>query len=163
ESDDPAWVLATEAASQARNQAADALSRVSASRLGLVLATTKANVEALERLAEHRACSETARRHLQADSLAAHLAQAHGASGPIQTVSVACVSGLVALQQGAKLIRRGEVDAVIVVGVDHLSRFVMAGFSALKALAVDGCRPFDDSRSGISPGEAGAAIVLTAP
>jgi 3-oxoacyl-[acyl-carrier-protein] synthase II len=52
------------------------------------------------------------------------------------------------------------VDAVFVVGVDHLSAFVVAGFTALKALDPKGCRPFDRDRCGLSPGEAGAAIVL---
>ena len=102
----------------------------------------------------------SARRHLRGDFLAADLAAAHGASGPVQCVSLACVSGLVAVTQGAKLIQRGAADAVLVVGVDHLSAFVMAGFSALKALDPDGCRPFDRERRGLSPGEAGAAIVL---
>ena len=131
-----------------------------AGRIGLVLSTTKANIEALERLSDGRPCSETARRHLQGDLLAADLAQAHGARGPVQCVSVACVSGLVAIQQGAKLIQRGAADAVLVVGVDHLSAFVVAGFTALKAIDPNGCRPFDQDRRGLSPGEAGAAIVL---
>jgi 3-oxoacyl-[acyl-carrier-protein] synthase II len=160
EAEDPAWLLATEAANQARDQAVATLAQIAAQRLGLVLSTTKANIQALERLSEGRPCSDTARRHLQADRLATDLAAAYGAKGPVQNVSVACVSGLVALQQGAKLIQRGAADAVIVIGVDHLSAFVVAGFSALKALAADGCRPFDRGRFGISPGEAGAAIVL---
>jgi 3-oxoacyl-[acyl-carrier-protein] synthase II len=36
----------------------------------------------------------------------------------------------------------------------------MAGFSALKAMDPAGCRPFDRGRAGLSPGEAGAAIIL---
>ena len=84
----------------------------------------------------------------------------HGARGPVQCVSVACVSGLVAISQGAKLIQRGAADAVLVVGVDHLSAFVVAGFTALKAIDPVGCRPFDRERRGLSPGEAGAALVL---
>jgi 3-oxoacyl-(acyl-carrier-protein) synthase len=125
-----------------------------------VLSTTKANIEALERLSDGRPCSDSARRHLQADLLAADLATEFGAHGPVQTVSVACVSGLAALMQGAKLIQREAADAVLVVGVDHLSAFVVAGFTALKALDPNGCRPFDRDRCGLSPGEAGAAIVL---
>jgi 3-oxoacyl-(acyl-carrier-protein) synthase len=66
----------------------------------------------------------------------------------------------VAISQGAKIIQRGEADAVLVVGVDCLSEFVVAGFTALKALDPLGCRPFDVTRCGLSPGEAGAAIVL---
>jgi len=100
------------------------------------------------------------RRHLQGDLLAADLATEFGASGPVQCVSAACISGLVAIQQGAKMIQRNEADAVFVVGVDHLSAFVVAGFTALKAIDPQGCRPFDKDRCGLSPGEAGAAIVL---
>jgi 3-oxoacyl-(acyl-carrier-protein) synthase len=158
--DDPIWRLANEAIEQARREAAQVLAAISPSRIGLVLSTTKANIEALERLTDHCPCSWTARRHLQADLLAADLAAAHGAGGVVQCISVACVSGLVALMQGARLIERGAADAVIVVGADHLSAFVMAGFSALKALDPFGCRPFDRNRCGLSPGEAGAAIVL---
>src|SRR5207237_8214044 len=119
---------------QARHQARDILAAIPPERIGLVLSTTKANIEAMERLADQRSCSESARRHLQADLLAADLAAMHGANGPVQCVSLACVSGLVALRQGAKLIQRGAAEAVFVVGVDHLSAFVVAGFSALKAL-----------------------------
>ncbi len=129
-------------------------------RLGLILSTTKANIEALERLSDNRPCSDIARRHLQADLLAADLASEFGAHGPVQNISNACVSGLVALMQGAKLIQRGAADAVLVVGVDHLSAFVVAGFTALKAIDPEGCRPFDQNRRGLSPGEAGAAVML---
>jgi 3-oxoacyl-(acyl-carrier-protein) synthase len=133
---------------------------IPAERTGLILATTKSNIDALERLSDGRPCASAARRHLQPDLLAADLAAEHGARGQVQTISVACVSGLIALMQGAKLIQRGAADAVLVVGVDHLSAFVMAGFTALKALDPNGCRPFDRDRCGLTPGEAGAAIVL---
>ena len=49
---------------------------------------------------------------------------------------------------------------MLVVGVDCLSEFVVSGFTALKALDPQGCRPFDRDRSGLSAGEAGAAVVL---
>jgi 3-oxoacyl-(acyl-carrier-protein) synthase len=159
-SDDPAWELADAALREARETAGGLRSKISADRIGLVLSTTKANIEALERLADKRPCSELARRHLRAELLATDLADAHGARGPVQTLSVACVSGLIAIQQGAKLIESGSADAVFVVGVDHLSAFVVSGFTALKALDPTGCRPFDRDRRGLSAGEAGAAIVL---
>jgi len=158
--DDPAHCLATEALREARDRARDSLAPIPAERIGLILSTTKANIEALERLSDGRPCSGAARRHLQADLLAADLAAEHGARGPVQCTSVACVSGLIALQQGAKWIQRGAADAVFVVGTDHLSAFVVAGFTALKSIDPIGCRPFDRDRCGLSPGEAGAAIVL---
>jgi 3-oxoacyl-(acyl-carrier-protein) synthase len=153
-------LLAGEALQQAGEAAKGILEKTPAERTGLILSTTKANIEALERSLENRPCSASARRHLQANLLAADLATEFGARGPVQTVSVACVSGLVAISQGAKLIQRGEADAVLVVGVDCLSEFVVAGFTALKALDPLGCRPFDAARCGLSPGEAGAAMVL---
>jgi len=159
--DDPAHALVTEAMREARENAAAILDKLPANRIGLVLSTTKANIDALERVSDGRACSDFARRHLLADALAADLASEYGIRGPIQNVSVACVSGLIALMQGAKLIQRNLADAVFVVGVDHLSAFVMAGFTALKAIDPEGCRPFDRERCGLTPGEAGAAIVLT--
>ena len=160
EDENPAWFLASETLIQAREASQSILEKIPAERTGLVLSTTKANIEALERISENRPCSETARRHLQANLLAADLAAAHGARGPVQTVSVACVSGLMAIQQGVRMIQRDEADAVLVVGVDCLSEFVVAGFTALKALDPLGCRPFDAARCGLSPGEAGATMVL---
>jgi 3-oxoacyl-(acyl-carrier-protein) synthase len=158
--DDPAHQLAATALNEACENARAAVKNIPANRVGLVLSTTKANIEALERWSDDRPCSTAARRHLQPDLLAADLAAGFGAQGPTQTTSVACVSGLIAVIQGAKLIQRGAADAVLVVGVDHLSAFVLAGFTALKAIDPLGCRPFDRDRCGLTPGEAGAALVL---
>src|SRR6185369_1822619 len=54
--DDPAWQLATTALKEARGEAKSVLSSISPARTGLVLSTTKANIEALERLADGRPC-----------------------------------------------------------------------------------------------------------
>ncbi len=158
--DDPVFHLADLALREARAQAAATLDKFPPARIGFVLSTTKANIEALERLIDGRPCSESAQKHLQAHGLAADLAATHGAAGPVQTISLACVSGIVAIQQAAKLLQRDAVDAVLVVGVDCLSPFVAAGFSALRALDPLGCRPFDRDRNGLSLGESGAALVL---
>lgn len=158
--DNPAHALASNALRETSRNANGCLKNVSPERLGLVLSTTKANIEALERTAANRPCSPTAQRHLQADLLAADLAAEFNARGPVQNISNACVSGLIALMQGAKIIERGDADAVFVVGVDHLSAFVVGGFTALKAIDPEGCRPFDQNRRGLTPGEAGAAMLL---
>jgi 3-oxoacyl-(acyl-carrier-protein) synthase len=158
--DNPAWQLAATALMAARESSQNILEKISAERIGLVLSTTKANIEALERISENRPCSDSARRHLQGNFLAEDLTKEFSARGPVQCVSTACVSGLIAIEQGAKMIQRGEADAVFVVGVDCLSEFVMAGFTALKAIDPNGCRPFDKDRCGLSPGEAGAVMVL---
>ena len=131
-----------------------------APRRGLVLSTTKANIEALEKLVRRQPVSARAQRHIQPAFLAADLAEHFACRGPVQCVSAACISGLSALQQGAAIIRRGHADVVFVVGVDLISQFVLSGFNLLKSLDPEGCRPFDKSRAGLSLGEGAGAIVL---
>jgi 3-oxoacyl-(acyl-carrier-protein) synthase len=132
-------------------------------RRSLVLATTKGDLPAFERLQRGDSCSPAARRHAQPALLAADLGVALEVQGPIRCVSVACVSGLLALQLGARLIQRDAAEVALVVGVDLLSHFVLAGFTSLKSLDPEGCRPFDQNRVGLTIGEAGAAILMTRP
>ena len=131
--------------------------RLAASRTGLVLASTKAEIGHLERLA---AGEEAGRRHNPYE-LARDLAEALGLAGPVMTVSNACASGLIAIVQAARLLRRGDAEMVVVVGVDVLAEFILAGFSALNALSPLACRPFDAERDGLSLGEGAAAVLLT--
>lgn len=142
--DTPAFFLADRVIRQLRPQATG--------RVGLVLSTTKADITALERGTDHR--------HILPGLLAADLANANDITGPVRCVSVACVSGLLAIQTGAELLQRGVADSVIVAGVDLLSHFVLAGFTSLKSLDPAGCRPFDKDRVGLSLGEGAGAILL---
>lgn len=130
------------------------------SRRGLVLSTTKAEITALERAFHRQAVSALAQRHLFPALLAADLAAAHDIAGPVQCVSIACVSGLLAIQQGALLIQEDKADLVFVVGVDLCSDFVLSGFTVLRSLDPEGCRPFDAGRKGLSLGEGAGAVAL---
>lgn len=76
------------------------------------------------------------------------------------TVSAACASGTVALIQAAKQIMAGSSECVIIVGIDLLSSFVMAGFDALKGLSPNPCLPFDGKRDGLSLGEGIGIVVM---
>jgi 3-oxoacyl-[acyl-carrier-protein] synthase II len=155
-----AFLLADAALKQAEQSAATVLQRVPPSQRGLVLSTTKADIEALERTFRREPCSPGARRHIQPALLAADLAAARDICGVVQCVSVACISGLLAIQQGATLLRRGQADLVFVAGVDLVSHFVLSGFTTLKSLDPEGCRPFDRARAGLSLGEGAGALVL---
>ena len=115
--------------------------------------TTKADITALEGAFQHRPSSARAQRHIFPALLAADLGAAHDIAGPVQCVSTACVSGLLAIQQGALLIQEDKADLVFVVGVDLFSDFVLSGFTLLKSLEPEGCRPFDAERKGLSLGE----------
>ena len=74
----------------------------------------------------------------------------------------ACISGVMAAIVGARLIRMGKYEHVVVAGADILSEFILSGFAALKAVSEAPCRPFDKDRTGISLGEGCATLVLSA-
>jgi 3-oxoacyl-(acyl-carrier-protein) synthase len=158
--DSRAFLFAAAALKQAAKNAGEILDSVPAARRGFVLSTTKANIEALDKLVRRQSVSPVAQRQIQPAFLAADLAGQFDCRGPVQCVSAACISGLSALQQGAALLRRGQTDAVFVAGVDLISQFVLSGFNSLKSLDPEGCRPFDKARIGLSLGEGAAAIVL---
>ena len=96
-----------------------------------------------------------------------HVAERVGALGPTSTVSTACTSSSQAIGEGVLRIRRGEVDAMIVGGVDVLVDPVMVtGFALLGALSTSGddpsaaSRPFDRARDGFVLGEGAGVLVL---
>ncbi|MBA3686397.1 MAG: hypothetical protein H0W72_14320 [Planctomycetes bacterium] len=65
-----------------------------------------------------------------------------------------------ALGVAARRVASGAKRRVLVLGGDRLGDFVREGFAALRALASDGCRPFDADRTGLTLGETAAAVVL---
>jgi 3-oxoacyl-[acyl-carrier-protein] synthase-1 len=82
-----------------------------------------------------------------------------GTTGPAYVISTACSSGAKAIATGARLLRSGQVDAVVAGGGDALSGFTIAGFSALDAVSAERCNPLSANRRGINIGE-GAALFL---
>jgi 3-oxoacyl-[acyl-carrier-protein] synthase II len=83
------------------------------------------------------------------------------------TVSTACAGGSQAIGDALGLLRRGEVDLALAVGVDTLvTREMMGGFCNLTALSTRNdeptraSRPFDKDRDGFVMGEGAAALVL---
>ncbi len=91
---------------------------------------------------------------------AQRVALAYGLEGPVLTLSTACASGTAAVGHAAECIRRGEADVILAGGVDVLSRFVVAGFRLLRALASVQVRPFDRRRDGLALGEGAGILVL---
>jgi 3-oxoacyl-[acyl-carrier-protein] synthase II len=91
-----------------------------------------------------------------AETVARHL----GIRGPVETVSSACASGGLAVEQALRAVRSGEVDLAIAGGADCLCLTTYSGFNALRAVDERPCRPFRADRAGLSLGEGGAAMVL---
>ncbi|MBU2912516.1 beta-ketoacyl-[acyl-carrier-protein] synthase family protein [Reichenbachiella agariperforans] len=80
--------------------------------------------------------------------------------GFTNTINTACSSSANAIMMGARLIRSGRADRVIVGGADSLAKFTVNGFNSLQILSEDLCRPFDANRKGLNLGEAAAYLVL---
>jgi len=76
------------------------------------------------------------------------------------TISTACSSSANAIMNGARLIKSGRLDRVIVGGTDALSKFTLNGFNTLMILDQELCTPFDENRKGLNLGEGAAYIVI---
>ncbi|SHE85187.1 beta-ketoacyl-[acyl-carrier-protein] synthase family protein [Chryseobacterium takakiae] len=83
-----------------------------------------------------------------------------GLKGMVSTISTACSSAANAIMMGAKLIKNGVLDRVIVGGTDALSKFTLNGFNTLMILTDSYNTPFDNNRKGLNLGEAAAFIIL---
>src|SRR5262249_22387180 len=76
-------------------------------------------------------------------------------------VSHACISGLLAMITGMRMISAGVYDHMIVSGGDLITSFIFSGFRSFQAISPNPCKPFDAARDGISLGEAAATVVLS--
>ncbi len=83
-----------------------------------------------------------------------------GLNGFVSTISTACSSAANAIMHGARLIKAGKLDRVIVGGTDALSKFTLNGFKSLMILTDEFNQPFDENRKGLNLGEAAAYLVL---
>jgi 3-oxoacyl-(acyl-carrier-protein) synthase len=93
-----------------------------------------------------------------AETVARHL----GVHGPVETVSSACASGGLAIEQAFRAVRGSEVDIALAGGADCLCLTTYSGFNSLRAVDERPCRPFRADRAGMSLGEGGAVLVLEA-
>lgn len=123
------------------------------SRSAIVFASTKGNIR-------HWPADQALRPHLH--DVGAWLRERVWPDAELHTISMACISGLAAVEVAHRLIRTGSCDDVLVCAADEISDFIVSGFSAFKALAPEPCRPYDRQREGLSLGEAAAALWLSA-
>lgn len=100
-------------------------------------------------------------------TLAAEVAWAVGAEGPVSLVSTGCTAGLDSVGAGCNLIWSGRADAVLAGATDApISPITAACFDAIKATSPDNddaahaSRPFDNQRRGFVLGEGSASLVL---
>jgi len=76
-------------------------------------------------------------------------------------ISNACVSGVMAIITGMRLLRAGQYENAVIVGADVISEFILSGFQSFQALSPRVCKPFDKSRDGLNLGEGAGTIILS--
>ncbi len=99
---------------------------------------------------------------MMANAGTAGLAMRHGLRGPTQTTVSACAAGTDAIGAATRMVRSGDVDAVVTGGAEAaLTPLSRAAFSAMDALSDSGfSRPFDARRDGFIMGEGAGILVL---
>ena len=118
-----------------------------------ILSSTKGNIGFLE-----DGDGRDAGISLSAKRIAGHF----GNTNTPVVISNACISGVCAEIEAARLLRSGKYRRAVVTGVDCQSRFIVSGFQSFRALSAEPCRPFDRDRHGLNLGEAAATVVLEA-
>ena len=90
-----------------------------------------------------------------------HAGIRYGFKGANACVTNQCVSGALAVAEGAAAIRAGEIDRTAAVGHDApIEPETVLHYHRLGLLAPDNVRPFDQHRAGTVLGEGAAAIIL---
>ncbi|WP_166921480.1 beta-ketoacyl-[acyl-carrier-protein] synthase family protein [Flavobacterium poyangense] len=126
------------------------------SKAAFILSTTKGNITALE----NNTAESFQNAHL--DVLAKNVATFFGFETQPIVVSNACVSGVLAISVAKRLIQSELYDSIFVVAGDEVSEFVLSGFNAFQAMSDAPCKPYSKNRTGVSLGEATAAVLVSA-
>jgi 3-oxoacyl-[acyl-carrier-protein] synthase I len=144
------------------SSALDALQQVNLdpadNRNGFILSSTKGNISLIENLSGDAFPENRLSLNTSAEIIAEHLGFV---SEPL-VVSHACISGLLAIITGMRLIQSGIYENMVISGADLISSFIYAGFQSFQAVSPRPCRPFDAARDGISLGEGAATVILSA-
>lgn len=123
----------------------------------LIVSSTKGNISLLETDPDRPDLKERIALHTSAKLVAHHF----GFKTQPITVSNACISGIMAILTGLRLLQGGQYDNAVVVGADVITKFVLSGFQSFQAVSAGPCRPFDANRTGITLGEGAATMILT--
>ena len=126
------------------------------SKTAFILSTTKGNVTALAN------DSEESFNNAHLDVLAKNISDFFGFKTQPIVVSNACVSGILAVSISKRMIQSELYNNVFVVAGDEVSEFVLSGFNAFQAMSDLPCKPYSKNRTGVSLGEAAAAVLVSA-
>ena len=126
-------------------------------KTGFILSTTKGNISQIE----GQPGNEYDENRISLNTSAEIIAKSLGIESEPLVVSHACISGLLAMITGMRLIQSGMYDNLVIAGGDLITAFIYSGFRSFQAISPNPCRPFDAGRDGISLGEAAATVILS--
>jgi len=123
----------------------------------LIISSTKGNISLLE---TEKNGAELQNR-ISLSTSAKLVAEHFGFVNQPVIISNACVSGVMAIITGMRLLRTGQYENAVIVGADVISEFILSGFQSFQALSPQVCKPFDKSRDGLNLGEGAGTIILS--
>lgn len=132
-------------------------------RTGFISSTTVGGMDMTEKHIKQFTTNPATQKYIEthhAGHSTQKIADALGINGMVTTISTACSSAANAIILGARLIKAGKLDRVLVGGTDSLSKFTINGFKTLMIQSDTLCAPFDAHRKGLNLGEAAAFLVL---
>ena len=102
-------------------------------RTGFILSTTKGNISLIENSEENSTPEERVSLNTSADLVAKKL----GIQTEPLVVSHACISGLLAMITGMRLIQSGIYDHLVISGGDLITSFIYSGFNSFQAISAE--------------------------
>ncbi|WP_448699560.1 beta-ketoacyl-[acyl-carrier-protein] synthase family protein [Mucilaginibacter sp. AW1-3] len=124
----------------------------------LIICSTKGNIDVLETGVN----TPDVQKRISLPTSARLIASYFGFVNQPVVISNACISGLMGIITGKRLIQTGQYENAVVVGADVISKFILSGFQSFHAISAEPCRPFDANRDGITLGEGAATVILSA-
>lgn len=119
-----------------------------------ILSTTKGNISSLDN------CS-TAPPNAYLQNTAKKVSDYFGFTKDPVVISNACVSGVMAISVAKNLLQCGKYEDAFIIAADEISEFVVSGFNSFQAMSSQPCKPYDQTRDGITLGEAAAAMYIS--
>lgn len=123
----------------------------------LIISSTKGNISLLETETYSKELNKRIALHTSAKLVSEYF---HFANQSI-VISNACISGMLAIITGMRMIQSGQYENAVIAGADVISKFVLSGFQSFQAVSEGHCKPFDAARNGINLGEGAGTIILS--
>ncbi len=143
--------------------ASSGLTKQQVQNLGLFVGSTSVDINCAEAQIRTTNCadSDLAKRIPNFTQFSEFLIEKYQIMGPTFSFHTACTSSANALIYAAEMIKKGDIEHALVIGVEFSNQMSSLGFSSLGLISVQGMRPFDKERDGLYLGEGCGAVVLS--